>query len=204
MGRPREFDEDEVLKAAGEVFWSHGYEGTSTRDLTNCTGLTPASMYNAFGDKRGLYVRSLEHYLKTILHERIARLDALGSPARAIAGYFREVIDRSLSDPEHRGCMLVNTALAATPDDPELQRLVADETAAIERFFHRQILAGQKSGELPRQQSADDLARMLLAVVMGLRVLVRVRPDAALLEGLARPALAMLNIPWPRGKRSAR
>lgn len=204
MGRPREFDEDKVLAAAGDVFWSHGYEGTSTRDLTECTGLTPASIYNAFGDKRGIYVRSLEYYLKTTLHERIARLDALNSPARAIATYFREIIDRSLSDPKHRGCMLVNTALAATPDDPDLQRLVADETAAIEAFFHRQILAGQKNGEIPKNQSANDLARMLLSIVFGLRVLVRVRPDAELLESLVRPALAMLDISWPRNKRSGR
>jgi TetR/AcrR family transcriptional repressor of nem operon len=204
MARPREFDEGKVLEAAGEIFWARGYDGTTTRELSECTGLTPASMYNAFGDKRGLYLRALGSYLSRMLHERIARHEAAPSPGRAIAGFFREVVDRSLTDPEHRGCLLVNTALEANSGDTELRQLVADETRTIERFFHRCIVAGQKSGEIPSDQSAGDLARHLLAVLLGLRVLARVRPEAGLLEGLVRPALSMLNISWSRNKRNKR
>ncbi|HEY4345718.1 MAG TPA: TetR/AcrR family transcriptional regulator [Parvibaculum sp.] len=204
MGRPREFDEEKVLEAAGAIFWARGYENTSTRDLTDCTGLTPASMYNAFGDKRGLYLQSLNYYFDKTLHDRIARLEKSATPGLAIIGFFREVVDRSLADPLQRGCMLVNTALEVTPDDPDLQHIVAEETRLIERFFRRNILAGQKSGEIPADQSADNLARHLLAVLLGLRVLARVRPEEKLLEGLVRPALAMLTLSWPRNKRNAR
>ncbi len=204
MGRPREFDESKVLEAAGAIFWARGYENTSTRDLTECTGLTPASMYNAFGDKRGLYLQSLNYYLDMVLHDRIARLEKSETPGRAIADFFRETVDRSLADPLQRGCMLVNTALEVTPDDPDLQNIVAEETRIIERFFHRNIVAGQKSGEIPADHPAADLARHLLATLLGMRVLARVRPEAKLLEGLVRPALAMLTLSWPRNKRNAR
>jgi TetR/AcrR family transcriptional repressor of nem operon len=200
MGRPREFDEERVLAAAGDVFWARGYEATSTRALTECTGLTLASLYNAFGDKRGFYLRVLDYYLET-LRERIARLESTRSPGRAIAGFFREMIDRSLADPQHRGCMLMNTAIEVTNDDPEMRRIVGDEMVVIERFFCRCAVAAQRNGEIPKDQQAEDIARMLLGLLTGLRVLARVRPDAKLLNGLVRPALAMLNLTLPRARR---
>jgi TetR/AcrR family transcriptional repressor of nem operon len=203
MGRPREFNEDEALKAAADLFWARGYEGTSTRDLAESTGLTPSSIYAAFGDKRGLYLRALEQYIDRNLRERIARLESSLSPGRAIAGFFREAVDRSLADRRHRGCLLVNTALEATSDDPELQRLVANETIAIERFFHRCIAAGQRNGEIVTDQPADELARFLLSVLLGLRVLARVRPDPKLLTDLVRPALTTLGLAWPPRARSS-
>jgi TetR/AcrR family transcriptional repressor of nem operon len=159
MGRPREFDVEKVLAAAGDIFWARGYEATSTRALTERTGLTPASLYNAFGDKRGFYLRALRYYLDQTLRERITRLESSLSPGRAIATFFREIIARSLADPKHRGCMLMNTAIEVTPEDPEMQRIVADETVVIERFFHRCAVAAQKNGEIPRSEPAEDIAR---------------------------------------------
>jgi TetR/AcrR family transcriptional repressor of nem operon len=198
MGRPREYDEDKVLAAAGDIFWARGYEATSTRALAEHTGLTQASLYNAFGDKRGFFLRALKYYLDHTLRERIGRLEASLTPGRAIAVFFRELIDRSLADPRHRGCMLMNSAMEVTPDDPDMRRIIADELVVIERFLHRCVLAAQKSGEVPKDETADDLARMLLALLVGMRVLVRVRPDVKLLTGLVRPALAMLNLSLPR------
>jgi len=194
MARPREFDETKVLEAAGDAFWTKGYQGTSTRDLTAYTGLTQGSIYAAFGDKRGLFLKALRHYLDSILGERIARLESTMPPGRAIAGFFSEIVDRSLADPRHRGCMLVNTAIDVTSDDPGLQQLVAEETKVIEQFFRRCVAAGQSNGEFDSRLSADDEARHLLAVLIGLRVLARIRPEPDLLEGLVRPALTALGI----------
>jgi TetR/AcrR family transcriptional repressor of nem operon len=201
MGRPREFDEDKVLEAAGEIFWAKGYNATSTRDLAECTGLTAASIYNAFTDKRSLFLRALEQYLERTLRERIVRLEMLPSPGSAIVGFFDENVDRSLKDLQHRGCMLVNSALEVTPDDHEFQLLVASQTVMIEKFFRGRIIEGQRVGEIPTDQPAEDLARMLLSIVMGLRVLARVRPDPKLLNGLVGPALATLNLAWPPEKK---
>ena len=122
-------------------------------------------------------LRALAQYLDRTLRERIVRLEALPSPGAAIVGFFKEVVERSLADPWHRGCMLVNTALEATSDDRDLQRIVANHTLMIERFFHGRVVAGQRAGEIPDDQPADDIAKLLLSVVMGLRVLARVRPE---------------------------
>ncbi|WP_247564229.1 TetR/AcrR family transcriptional regulator [Bradyrhizobium sp. 151] len=198
MARPREFNEEKVLKAAVDAFWAKGYVATSTRDLTECTGLTQSSIYAAFGDKRGIFLRALEYYLDHLLRSRIVRLETSLPAAQAISGFFSEALDRALADPKHRGCMLVNTALEATSEDPELRRLVANETVMIEQFFRRCIIAGQRTGEIRTDCSADDGARHLLAVLLGTRVLARIRPKSELLMGLVGPALESLGIPWPQ------
>lgn len=192
MARPREFDEAAVLDAAVQCFWSRGYEATSVRDLIEKTGITGASLYNAFGDKRALYRKALDHYVEGSIADRIRRCEGL-APRAAIAGFFAEIVKRSLGDREHKGCMLVNAALDVAPHDPGFQEIVAAVLARIELFFRHAVEAGQADGTITRSWPAEELARHLLGVLMGVRVLARVRPDPALLEGVVRPALALLD-----------
>lgn len=192
MARPREFDEDEVLDAAALCFWSKGYEGASLRDLIDSTGLTGASLYNAFGDKRALYRKTLDRYVEGSIAERIRRCEHM-PPREAIATFFKEVIARSLGDPDHKGCMLVNAALEVAPHDAEFREAVAAVLVRMELFFRSRIAAGQADGTITRSQTADDLARHLLGVLIGVRVLARVRPKKDLLEGVVGPALALLH-----------
>jgi len=134
MARPREFDEDAVLDAAVQCFWSRGYEATSVRDLIEKTGITGASLYNAFGDKRALYQKALGHYVEGSISKRIRRCENL-APYDAIADFFGEILDCSLGDREHKGCMLVNAALDVAPHDPGFQEIVAAVLVRIEGFF---------------------------------------------------------------------
>jgi TetR/AcrR family transcriptional repressor of nem operon len=191
--RPREFDETEVLEAAMCCFWAKGYEATSVRDLADEMGLTSASLYNAFGDKRSLYRRALDHYLDSSVHERVRRLEATKAPLPAIRSFLAEVIERSVTDKERRGCMLVNSALEVAPHDPELRKLVANELVYIETFFRRCVAAGQKDGTVTQRQSAHDLGKLLLSVLLGIRVLARTRPQRAVLEAAAEAALVALD-----------
>jgi AcrR family transcriptional regulator len=64
MGRPREFDEETVLDAAMKLFWERGYEGTSMADLAKVMGLSPSSIYVAFGDKEALFQRAADKYAR--------------------------------------------------------------------------------------------------------------------------------------------
>ncbi|MFC7396905.1 TetR/AcrR family transcriptional regulator [Chelatococcus sp. GCM10030263] len=192
MARPREFDEAAVLAAAVGCFWARGYEGTSVRDLIEQTGVTGASLYNAFGDKRALYQKALDHYLDESVATRIRRCGAM-PPREAIHAFFAEIVARSLGDPECKGCMLVNAALEVAPHDPEFRHVVTQVLVEIETFFRRCIEKGRADGTIAASQPADDLARHLLGMLVGLRVLARVRPERELLEGMVRPALAQLD-----------
>jgi TetR/AcrR family transcriptional repressor of nem operon len=81
MARPREFDEQAVLEAAVQCFWMHGYEATSVRDLAERMEITGASLYNAFGDKRSLFRRALDHYLEHGFGERRPPFGGIASSA---------------------------------------------------------------------------------------------------------------------------
>jgi TetR/AcrR family transcriptional repressor of nem operon len=201
MARPREFDENAVLDAAVRCFWSHGYEATSIRDLMEKTGLTGASLYNAFGNKRALFQTAIDRYVEDTIADRIVRCETL-PPREAIAAFFDEVVARSLNDPEHKGCMLVNSAVDVAPHDRVFQQAVAAVLVRIEKFFLRQVIAGQTKGAVASALPAEDLARHLLGTLIGVRVLARVRPERALLEGVVGPALALLGFgpPVPQDK----
>lgn len=204
MARPREFDEVGALDAAIHCFWSRGYEATSVRDLADAMQITGASLYNAFGDKRSLYQRALDHYVIHSVGERIGRLETTCAPRDAIARFFTEIVERSLNDAERKGCMLVNSALELSPHDAGFQSAVAKVLSQIQAFFRRCVVAGQADGTIARGRDADELSGLLLALLMGIRVLARARPERALLEGLLRPAFALLDdqlgrLPSPEG-----
>lgn len=194
MARPREFDEEVVLNAAVECFWSRGYRATSVRGLVEATGLAGASLYNAFGDKRALFRTALEHYVESSIGERKRRCELL-PPREAISAFFDEILSRSLSDRKHKGCMLVNSALEIAPHDAALRKIIAGVLIRIETFLLERIEAGQAEGTITCSMPAQNLARHLLGVLMGVRVLARVRPERELLEGAIAPALALLDDP---------
>lgn len=193
MGRPREFDELTALEAAIDCFWQRGYEATSVRDLADKMGLSPPSLYNTYGDKRALFVQALERYLDRSTRARIKRLEHSLPPKQAIRRFIEEIIARSVNDRERRGCFLINSALEVAPHDRELGALIAERLAEIEAFFHRSIERAQADGAVPRERVPKDLARLLLAVLLGIRVLARSKPERDLLEGVARPALGLLD-----------
>jgi TetR/AcrR family transcriptional repressor of nem operon len=193
MARPREFDEGAVMDAAVLCFWKQGYEATSVRDLVAQTGITAASLYNAFGDKRALYQKTLDHYVEASVADRVRRCEAL-PPRQAIEAFFEDIVKRSLNDRDRKGCMLVNAALDVAPHDPAFRKVVAKVLIGIEAFFLACVRAGQADGSVTRWLPAETLSQNLLGVLMGIRVLARVRPERALLEGVVAPALALLRV----------
>lgn len=174
-------------------FWATGYAATSTRDLGVAMGLGPASVYNAFGDKRALFTRCLDRYLDGNMRVRISRLEASLPPRQAIETFLHEIVERSVES--RLGCLLVNAALEVAPHDAQMATVIADRLGELEGFFRRCVTAGQQDGTIAALPDAADLARLLLTTVMGLRVLARGNPDRALLEGAVRQALSTLGPP---------
>jgi TetR/AcrR family transcriptional repressor of nem operon len=195
MARPREFDDGTALDAAMDCFWRDGYEATSVRDLAARMGIAGTSLYNAFGDKRSLFRQALQRYAERSTRERIARLEAALPPKNAVRAFVAEIVESSLDDCDRRGCLLVNSALEVAPHDPELGAEIAARFGEIEGFLQRTVAAAQEDGSVPPERDPADLARLLLGVILGVRVLARAKPQRELLQGIVRPALALLD--WP-------
>ncbi len=201
MARPREFNEMAAVQSAMNCFWQRGYEATSMRDLAASMGMSAPSLYNAFGDKQRLFARALERYLDCNARDRVRRLEPSLPPKEAIRRFFAEIIDHSINDRERKGCFLVNSALEVAPHHKELGAVIAKQFGEIEAFFKRCIVGAQADGSTPRAVDANNTARLLLGVILGIRVLARTGPNRTVLEGMMRPALALLDSPGrQRGK----
>ncbi len=191
MARPREFDETAVLDAATDLFWARGFDGASTRDLADAMGLTTASLYNAYGDKRALYRRVLDRYASGALAWCIATLES--EPGGAALAAFFDLLGRETLAEGARGCLVVNAGLELAPHDPEFQTVVSkvfDQMAALLRSCVRR---GQADGSISQALSADDLASLLLGMMLSLRLIARTRAEPAFVEGMVRAAKAALR-----------
>lgn len=193
MGRLKAFDETRALDAAVDCFWSRGYEATSIRDLADAMRIGGASLYNAYGDKRALFSRSLQRYAERSMRERIARLEANHQPKEAIRAFLAEIIDRSVKDPDRKGCLLVNSALDVAPHDAEIGKVVGGYLDELRAFFRRNIEAARAAGQVSRAIDAEEVSGHLLGVLAGIRVLARTGAKRKLLEAVARPALDLLE-----------
>ncbi len=193
MARHKAFDEDRALDLAVDCFWHRGYEGTSVRDLAESMGIGNASLYNAYGDKRALFTRSLERYANRSMRERIARLEANHQSKEAIVAFIAEIIDRSVKDPDRKGCLLVNSALDVAPHDREIGKVVGRYLGEIRAFFHRNLKAARRAGHVPKRLDVEETSDHLLGVLLGIRVLARTGARRKLLEGVAQPALDLLE-----------
>ena len=194
MARPREFDERAVLDAAVQCFWAQGYESTSVKDLMERTGLTAASLYNAYGDKRAMFRMALDDYIERSIGARIKRCESL-PPRDAIQSFFEDILRRSLADRDRKGCMVVNSALELAPHDTEFREVIAAALKRVESFFLACVEKGQADGTIGSSRPPAGLAQHLLSVLMGVRVLARARPERPLLEGAINTALSSLDKP---------
>lgn len=195
MARPRKFDEHDVLDCAIDCFWQNGFEATTIRDLAEHMGMHGPSLYNAFGDKRQLFAKALERYAECSMRVRIDRLQQTHAPKAAIARFFEELIAASLNDADRRGCFIVNSALEVAPHDDELGGIIAAYLGELEGFFRRCVERGQADGEIAADLVPADMARLFFGLVLGIRVAARAKPRRALLEGMVRPALSLLDRP---------
>jgi TetR/AcrR family transcriptional repressor of nem operon len=193
MARPREFDVDAALERAMQVFWAKGYESTSLDDLCEATGLGRSSLYAAFGDKHGLYLRALDHYEEG----SAARInEALTRPVpvrEAIAGFVDRLIDDIVAGPGRRGCFIGNCAAELARHDRDAAARVRRSLQRIEAAFRDALGRAKARGELAPYADVVALARFLTAGIQGLRLVGKATPDRAALRDVARVMLRCLD-----------
>lgn len=192
MGRPKEFDEQDALMKAMDLFWVHGYKATSIQDLVDGMGIGRGSLYGTFGGKRSLFMRALRHYDRT-REEHLTQLAAEMEPRAAVLATFEGVVDSVVSNGGRDGCFLVNTALELAAHDTEVASVVASAFANSEGFFRMMIERGQASEEIPTDVDAPTTARTLLTLLLGLFVLSRSRPETVLLRTVVQQAEALIH-----------
>ncbi len=195
MARTKEFNPDEALGKALELFWERGYEATSMADLVERLGIARASVYATFGGKHDLYLRALERYLETRDALVVEALSQPGPALPAVRTLVASYVADTLGDERRRGCMVVNTAVELAPRDPQAARRVASSWDTLETALTSALTRARVQGELAPGRDPRALARFLLVLLQGVRVLGRTEPDAGRLHDAAEQALSVLNEP---------
>jgi len=163
------------------------------QDLVDEMGINRGSMYSTFGDKRSLFIAALRMYDTEFRKAQLAAIERKHPGRAGIQALFDGWIETLANDPGHGGCFLTNTALELAAHDPEIGAMVAESQEDIENFFSRQIRCGQEFGEIPVNRNPAELARTLLAMLIGLLVLGRSRLDAALWHSIVDGAMTTLS-----------
>jgi AcrR family transcriptional regulator len=189
-GRPRSFDEAEVLERVRAVFLEKGFSGASLDDLAAAAKLNRPSLYAAFGDKEGLYLHALKHYGEqsgAAMESIFARKLPI---EQRLAQVYKAAVELYTRLPNAPGCMIVNTAAVEAPTHPRIgaaaAKLIAEFEAVLEHTFARAVA----EGELTPLPSPTTRARLAAAIFDTLAVRARLGESAAGLR-----AFALLMVP---------
>ncbi|MGX1267209.1 TetR/AcrR family transcriptional regulator [Streptomyces phaeoluteigriseus] len=194
MARTKEFDPDAALQSALELFWRRGYEATSVADLVEHLGIGRASIYATFGSKHDLYLKALDRYAEMRDPLLLVELSQPGPALPAVRAVVRRFATEAAS-PERRldGCFVTNTAAELAPHDSEAARRVEISWEHLETPLHSALVRAQAQGELSEDRDPRALARMLLVLLQGVRVVGKASTDPTRVRDAAEQALALLD-----------
>jgi AcrR family transcriptional regulator len=197
-GRPRAFDRDDALDRAMHLFWRRGYEATSVSDLTEAMGITPPSLYAAFGDKKRLFLEAVDRYqsgpggfAQAAFNEPTA--------VRAVRRLMMDTIESFFEKNNPKGCMVVLAATNCTTDSSDILDELAGRRRMAERLVRDRIAAGRDAGEIPSRADVDALAGMIITTLYGLSIKARDGASRASLRKVVEQVMSM----WPRSPEQA-
>jgi TetR/AcrR family transcriptional repressor of nem operon len=207
LARPKAYDEAAMLDRVMEVFWARGYDGTSIQDLVGKTGVNRGSLYGAYPDKRALFLASIKRYLDLVVEDNVRRLLAVEPAGEAIRGFFVGLVEAPL-ERLRRGCLLTNSAVELGLEDAQVASLVRGAFRRVEQVFCARLVEAKSAGQLMDGVQPKALARLLITVLQGIRVMSRVGADRAAMRDAVNSALCGIKAaPMPEqasGRAAAR
>jgi AcrR family transcriptional regulator len=169
MGRPREFDIDQALEQALHLFWRKGYEGTSITDLTEAIGITKPSLYAAFGNKEELFRKAFDRYVDG--PGGYVQVALAKPTAREVVEHLLYEAADAVTNPDNPpGCLAVQGALCCGDTAETIKQELMARRAKGEDDLRRRFQKAVDEGDLPKDASADDLARYICAILQGMAI----------------------------------
>ena len=192
-GRPREFDLDDVLQAALNVFWGKGYEGATMADLAEATGLRPGSIYAAFGSKAGLFKQVVDRYVATAFSYGPHSLEA-DSVREVVRRWLTGAAENTTGEATPAGCLLVQGALVTGDAAQEVGQDLCGRRQAAQVMLTERFARAQETGDLPSGVEARVAALYVVALADG--IAVEAASGASRETLLTLVDLAMRRLPW--------
>jgi AcrR family transcriptional regulator len=192
-GRPRAFDCDAALAAAGRTFAHKGYSATTLDDLSVAMGINKPSLYAAFTDKETLYQKALAAYAERIGPLFAAALDDESDVRRALRNLYRTALDAYVSeDGEVVGCMVACTAVTEAVRNGAIRRQAKSIFEDVDQILERRIARAIAEKQLAKSTDARALARIATAMLHSLAVRSRSGTSRKILDQLAEDAVSLI------------
>jgi len=191
MARNKEFDENEVLRKAMELFWIQGYEKTSMQDLVKYMGIHRRSLYDTFGDKHTLFIKALDHYNEIITTRIENEVSQQHTVKDAIKQLFNMIIVRDKQ--QLVGCLTVNTAVELSLHDEQAAEKVTESFSMTELLLNNLVQKGQTAGEISKHLDAKKTSEFLHNSLVGLRVVTKTTDDTEKLNNIIDMTLSVLD-----------
>lgn len=194
MPRPKEFNPDDALEKAMQVFWHKGYEATSMEDLLTAMDINRGSLYATFGDKRELFLKAMDRYCSGgAIGNRLSILNEPGPAIPLIRRFIGAMLEFGLSDPLRRGCMITNAVMELAPHEKDIARRVAGRLQMAEEAFFTLLTRARQEGELANDKDPRALARVLVTMMQGTIVMIKAGTPADVVKQTAKTALSILD-----------
>jgi len=193
MPRVKEFQPDEALEKAMQVFWHKGYEATSMEDLLNAMDLNRGSLYNTFGDKRKLFLKVMDRYCTAFVGPKLSLLDQPGPALPALRRFITGMIEGGLADPQRRGCFISNTVMELSPHENEIAGRLRQALKMAEDAFFRILARAKQQGELKHDADPRALARFLVTMMQGTVVMIKAGTPADVVKQTAETGFSILD-----------
>ena len=191
--RTREFNTEEVLTKAVNIFWLQGFKATSMQDLQDVMRVKRQSLYNAFNNKHDLYIEALKHYHRTVIINNFHPLFTDPSPLKAIKSYFYQRVKDIDNSNVINGCFVTNSVAELGVCDEEVRAQTRHTLSYMESAFRSAIERGQQLGEISKKKDSKLLAILLLNNAQGLFVLGKSGTSTRKLKKMVNQFLKVLN-----------
>lgn len=193
MARTKDFDENEVLARAMQVFWLKGYNATSMQDLVDSLGISRSSLYDTYTDKHTLFLKALESYQNSGAARIRDIIDNTTSAKETIKKLLELATTELLNDEQQKGCFMVNAEVEVAPHDAEVSKIVCGNDQQMEEAFYQVIQKGKDSGEIKNPEDARALAKFIFNAVKGMRVTAKTTTDKAAFDDIITLTISVLG-----------
>ncbi|MDG2089964.1 MAG: TetR/AcrR family transcriptional regulator [Gammaproteobacteria bacterium] len=191
-GRPKQYDTEAALKAAGAVFWAKGFSGTSLDDLSNAMGMNRPSIYRAFGDKEKIYRQALnqfgaimdEAFNQSLIKEKDIR--------KGLKKFYFKAIEVYSSEETALGCMVWSTAPAATLIHPEVQSDLLSAIKHVDAMVLKRVELALDQGQISKNVDSKSLSKLIQALLHSISIRVRAGESTATLKRFIEEAIVII------------
>lgn len=191
MARILEFEEEDAIRKAMDVFWKKGYNGTSMRDLTAAMGINPSSLYRSIGDKHALFVKCIKNYTESRMEEARKFAAAQSSPLAALVSFIKISADVIAGDGD--SCMAIKTTFEIAADDPDVQKILKADSDCTYNFLLNLLKKAIDQGEIRKDTDAETMTDHIMCAFTGWHELYILHRDRQRILNMAALLIRQLD-----------